>query len=197
MSMEIPEDADDPFLDDYKEARALLRTSDWRSGLERLEELAHKGSISSILLVADAMRVGWLYRQDLATASLWYQAAIEAGYPRGLFGLGLAQLAKEEFDSARGNLEKAGAQGYWPAFNSLAGIYFRGDGVPVDRKKAEMLWKKASSYGHVPARKNLLDQRLAGSYGAWGKIKGLLGILPYAIRRVHVARTDPYSDAMR
>ena len=189
--------SEDPFVAEYEAARDLLRTSDWRQGLKELEKLAHQGSISSILLVADAMRAGWLYQQDLAAASLWYQAAAESGYARGWFGLGLTHLANGEFDQARENLEKAATQGYWPAFNSLAGIHFRGDGVPVDKKRAEVLWERAASFGHIPARKNLMDQRLAGTYGLRGRLKGLLGLLPYAVRRVRIERSAPYSDFMR
>jgi TPR repeat protein len=123
----------DPHLAEYERARDLLQTSDWRDGLKELEGLAHRGSIMSMLLVSDAMRNGWLYHQDLPRAEAWYQVAVESGSARGLFGLGLTRLLMGRYSQAIQDLEAAIARRFPPAYNALAGIYFRGDGVPADR----------------------------------------------------------------
>ena len=124
--------SNDPFLVDYERARDLLQTADWRQGLQELEGLARRGSIMSILLVADAMRDGWKYDKDLPGAEAWYRVAAESGSARGLFGRGLTHLLMDRFSEAIQDLEATIARGYPPAFNALAGVYFRGDGVPVD-----------------------------------------------------------------
>ncbi|MDB5492720.1 MAG: hypothetical protein JWP86_57, partial [Phenylobacterium sp.] len=148
---------DDPFIAEYERARDSLHTSEWRRRLEELEQLAYRGSIMSILLVSDAMRDGWMYDQDLPGAEAWYRVAVESGSARGLFGLGLTHLLMGRFSEAVQDLEAAIARNYPPAYNALAGIYFRGDGVPVDRPRARHLWRKGAAMGHLPAKRNLVQ----------------------------------------
>lgn len=191
------ESRNDPLFLEYQRARDLLKTQDWRLGLEELELLAHRGSIMSTLLVSDAMRVGWMYDQDLIGAGRWYRVAYESGSLRGLFGLGLTHLAMERYEEALEELHTATVENYAPAFNALAGMYFRGDGVEVDRKRAEQLWQEGASRGHVPARVNLVKQQMQGSYGALGRLKGAINILPTAIALVSVRSETPYTDRLR
>ena len=77
----------------------------------------------------------------------------------------------DRFNEAIQDLEAAIARDYPPAFNTLAGIYFRGDGVPVDRKRRVVLWRKGAALGHVPAKKNLMQQLLWGRFGFWEDLK--------------------------
>jgi len=187
----------DPLLADYVQARDLLHTADWRVGLRELEQLAHRGSIMSMLLVSDAMRDGWMYDQDLPGAEAWYRVAVRSGSARGLFGLGLTHLLMGRFAEAIQDLEEAVARDFPPALNALAGIYFRGDGVPVDRRKALDLWRRGASLGHLPAKRNLVQQSIHGRLGASRIIEGLMALLPFACEWVTVRRTSPYTDRLR
>jgi TPR repeat protein len=187
----------DPFLADYERARDLLQTADWRRGLEEMERLAYGGSIMSILLVSDAMRTGWGYDQDLLGAEAWFRVAVESGYARGLFGLGLTHLHMKRFGEAIQELEAAIARNYPPAYNALAGVYFRGDGVPVDRGRARELWRKGATLGHLLAKRNLLQQSLHGRYGLLGRVAAVLNILPIAIEIATVQATNRYTDRLR
>lgn len=187
----------DPFLVDYERARDVLQTSDWGSGLKEMERLARSGSIMSILLIADAMREGWMYDQDLPGAKAWYQVAAESGAPRGFFGLGLTHLLMKRFNEAIENLEAAISRNFPPAYNALAGIYFRGDGVPVDRQRALELWRKGASLGHLPAKRNILQQSLHGRYGLWGRFIGIVNLLPVVIEIAVVQTTNRYTDRLR
>ena len=187
----------DPLLAEYERARDLLQGSDWRPGLEEMERLAHRGSIMSMLLVSDAMRDGWMYDQDLPGAETWYRVAVESGSARGLYGLGLTHLLMDRFSEAIQDLEAAIARGFPPAYNALAGIYFRGDGVPVDHQRALDLWRKGGALGHLPAKRNLLQQRLHGRYGLWGRTTGWLDLLPVAFEIGTVRTKNRYTDRMR
>lgn len=186
----------DPFFAEYERARDALYGADWLEGVEEIERLAHRGSIMSILLVADAMRVGgWIYDQDLSGAEAWYRVAIDSVSARGLFGLGLTHLLMGRFTEAIGELEAA-AEVFPPAYNALAGIYFRGDGVLVNKQKARQLWLKGSALGHLPARRNLCRLRLHGRIGFRERLAGLLDVMPLAFELVEI-KASPYTDRMR
>lgn len=187
----------DPHIDGYRRAAALLHGADWQRGLEDMERLAHQGSIMSMLSVSDSMRAGWGYEQDLPGAEAWYRVAAASGSARGVFGLGLTHLLMKRFDEAIQEFETAIAQGYTPAYNSLAGMYFRGDGVATDRKRALELWRKGAQLGHLPAKRNLLTQRIEGHYGISGRLAGWLDLLPYACEFVAVRRSNSDTDRLR
>ena len=187
----------DPFLAEYELARDFLRTPEWRQGLKELEALAYRGSIMSILLVADDLRYGRMYAQDLPDAERWYQVAVESGSARGLFGLGLTHLLMDRFEDAIQDLQAAIARNYPPAFNSLAGIYSRGDGVPVDRRRAVELWRKGASLGHLQSKQNLMQQSLRGVLGPWRFVLGVIAFVPVVIEIGTARVMNPYSDRMR
>ena len=187
----------DPLLAEYERARDLLQGADWRHGLEEMERLAHRGSLMSMLHVSDAMRQGWGYDQDLPGAEAWYHVAVASGSARGLWGLGVTHLQMGRFSDAIQDLEAAIARAYPPAYNTLAGIYFRGDGVPINKQRALDLWRKGAALGHLPAKRNLVQQRLWGRYGFSGRIAGWINLLPVAIEIATVQRTNRYSDRMR
>ena len=187
----------DPFFPEFERARDVLQGTDWRRGLDEMERLAYNGSLMSILLVSDAMRTGWMYDQDLPGAEAWYRVAVESGSARGLFGLGLTHLEMGRFDEAIHDLEAAIDRDFPPAYNALAGIYFRGDGVQVDRKRALDLWRKGAELGHLPAKRNLLQQRIHGRYGFWARAIGWLGLLALAFEIAAATRTNRDTDRMR
>lgn len=189
--------SNDAYIEEYERARNTLATSNWSHGLQQLEQLAHRGSITSILLVADEMRKGQLYNQDLPGAEAWYKVAVDSGSARGLFGLGLTYLLMGRSSEAIQYLESAIARDYAPAYNALAGIYFRGDGVLIDRQKARDLWRGGACRGHLPAKKNLLHQSLHGRYGIWGRIVALMNLLPVVLEISVIKVTSPYSDRLR
>ena len=177
--------------DRYIAARDKLSSDAWEIGLNDLEALAHEGSILSILLVADAMREGRLYSQDLEMARKWYSVAAESGSLGGWFGLGLTHLKLEKFDEAVGFLNMAAEAGYPPALNALAGVYFRGDLGTKDRAKAQDLWRRAIDAGHVSAKVNYSFHR---GRGAFGVLQMLAGIASYVSAREEQERIKSLVD---
>lgn len=193
-----PNESTEPFFSDYERARDFLHTQNWDQGIEELEELAHKGSVLSMLLIADAMRVGgWIYHQDLLGAEEWYRTAIEAGSARGLYGLALTQIKMNRYDEAIENLEAACSRHYPPAYAALADMHFQGTGVKSDRRTAEQLWRKAASMGHLGSKFNLVSRQVRGSYGVSGFLEGLTKLLPTAFEITMLRSRDPYSDHLR
>ena len=156
--------AHDPHLDQYIEIRNELMSGTSRN-IGKMEDLAYDGSIMAILFVADAMRAGTFYDQDLKGAEKWYRSACSSGSARGQTGLGLTHLLNGEFADAISNLSAACDAEYAPAMNALAGIYFRGDGTPRDFRRALELWERAVELGHFHAQRNLIALSLRGHFG--------------------------------
>lgn len=181
----------DLHIDRYKVARDRLHSDEWESGLNDLETLAHEGSLLSALLIADALREGRLYKQDLQMAEKWYSAAAESGSLRGCFGLGLTHLKLEQHDEAVRLLNLAAEAGYPPALNVLAGIYFRGNLSVRDRAKAEDFWNRAIDAGHVSAKVNYNFHKARGGYGVL-RIPG--GVVNYISAREEQERIKSISD---
>lgn len=172
----------DPFVADFERARdLLLQGADWRHGLKDLEGLAHRGSIMSILLVSGCMLEGWGYDQDLPGAEAWYGVAAKSGSARGFFGLGLTHLRMGRFKEAIADFEIAISDCYPPAYNALAYIYWRGDGISIDRHLALELWRTGCSLGHLEAKKNLIKALVQGYAGIRGRLEGYLNLLPLAV----------------
>jgi TPR repeat protein len=149
------EAAQDPYLEEYKSARDKLRTAEMPQALDKLNDLANRGSVMSLLLIADALRVGRLYNQDLVGAAEWYRVAVEAGWPRAHYGLAQTFHRMKRDDDAIKLFEQACAMEYGPAFNFLGILYWHGRGVPVDRHKALALFRRGAAFQHIPSKVNL------------------------------------------
>jgi TPR repeat protein len=164
---------DDPFHEEFEHARSLLDGPDWERGLEQLEKLAAMGSMLSTICVAGCMLEGWGYDQDLAGAETWYRAAAGSGFSAGVFGLGITYLRMGRFPEAAEELKRAASQDYRPAYNALANLYSRGEGVPLDRQQALSLWRTGASKGHLQAKRGLAWGLMHGYGGLTGRIEGL------------------------
>jgi TPR repeat protein len=185
----------DPLFSDFRRASDQLR-ADLPGGLRELERLAHGGSPMSMLALADALRDGRGYATDLTAAEAWYEMAVKSGSTRALVGLATAHLLMGRFGDAIQELEAAIANGYPPAYEVLAGIYFRGNGVPVDRRRARELWRQGASLGHVPAKWNLVHYSIRGHYGLVSWAWALLELWPTAIQFGSTRRKNPHTDRL-
>lgn len=191
QAIAVPDDVDardDPYWAEFECALDLLQGPEWPRGLGELEDLAHRGSIMSMLLVSGCMLEGWGYDQDLPGAEAWYRVAAKSGSARGYFGLGLARLRMARFREAIDDLEAAASKGYPPAYNALAYIYSRGEGVPVDRHRALGLWRTGASLGHLASKHGLTWALVRGHAGIRGRFEGLLNVFPLAVRLVRAKR---------
>ena len=190
------EEQRDPHLAEYVAARRLLNT-DLRQGLRIMEELSHRGSIMSILFVADAMRTGWEYEQDLPGAERWYQVAVDAGSMRGLWGLALTHRRMGKHDEAIRELELAISNNYPPAMNTLASINYIGSGVSTDKAKAYELWRRGAALGHFYSKRNLAWRYLRGELGFWSRIFSISMFFSLLFDVIFIISRNKYSYRMR
>lgn len=164
---------DDPFREEFERARALLDGPEWERGLEELEKLAHAGSMLSTICVAGCMTKGWYDHKDLLGAEAWYRVASEAGYSAGHFGLGVTYHHMGRFAEASVEFQEAASRNYSPAYNALAHLYSRGEGVALDRRKALALWRTGASQGHQRAKVALAKALVHGYGGVRGRFEGI------------------------
>lgn len=168
-----PEALDDPFRAEFERARALLDGPEWEEGLERLETLAHAGSMLSTICVAGCMTKGWYGYDDLPGAEAWYRVAAEAGYSAAFFGLGVTYYRMGRFSDAFVAYEEAASRGFPAAYYGLACLYWCGEGVSQDRQHALVLWREGASLGHQKSSHELARAQLHGYEGFRGRIEGL------------------------
>jgi TPR repeat protein len=186
----------DPYLGEYVRARDLLAT-DRNQAIKDMEALAYRGSVLSTLFIADAMRDGYVYGQDLPGAERWYEAVAAAGWARGLTGLAVTHLLMGRTEEAVKELEAAIANNYPPAMNTLAGIYFRGDGGFADKSKALALWKRGASLGHFHSKRHFITQSLHGKFGFWRRLVAVPQMVSLIADHVSIQTTNPYTDRVR
>ena len=54
-----------------------------------------------------------------------------------------------------------------------------------------------ASLGHLPAKRNLVQQSIRGRLGPWRVVWGMLALLPIAAEMATVKATNPYTDRFR
>ncbi|MDB5438043.1 MAG: hypothetical protein JWM33_470 [Caulobacteraceae bacterium] len=171
------EERSDPHLIEYIGFCRRLAKRDY-DALDGIEKLSEKSSIMSLLLIADFMRLGWAYNKDLDEAERRYEVAAKAGSLRGLWGLGRTHFAKNKIQVALDELNHCLDRGYPPAMNTLATIYFHGDGVISDKLYAYKLWCQGAARGHYYSRCNLISRYIYFQYGSAKAIHALSFLLP-------------------
>lgn len=171
---------DDPFRAEFEAARALLDGPEWEQGLEKLETLAHAGSAISTICVAGCKLKGWYGQEDPSGAEAWYRVAAEAGWSAAFFGLGVTYYHMSRFSDAFVAYEEAASRGFPAAYHGLGWLYWHGEGVPLDRQHALVLWREGALLGHQKSRHEMAQAQLRGYGGLRGRIDGLR----YLFRRV-------------
>ena len=186
----------DPFRKEFERARALLDTEEWQRGLDDLESLDQAGSALSTLCIASCLVKGFGYEKDLPGAEARYRVAVEAGYSAGLFGLGIVHLQTGRFAEAFEEFEQAVSRDYHLAYNALAYLYSRGEGVAQDRQIALALWRTGTAKGHRKARVAMIRALLRGYGGLGGRIEGVKQAYRFVIETANADPVSAPSDKM-
>jgi TPR repeat protein len=121
-------------------------------GLARLESLADRGSMNSMLYIADAYRLGEGVSADFVKAEHWYRRAAELDSVIANDVLGRIWLKAGLTDNAIAAFSKAAERGYAPAIYALGRIYLSGVGVAIDEQRAISLLEQAMALGSLHAK---------------------------------------------
>jgi TPR repeat protein len=186
----------EPDLDRLRLAYELRGTEPARA-LEEFKYLAGIGSVNSMVYLGEIFRDGIGTPVDIDESEKWFEKAWASGNISGLLHLGGLYLGKEQYEKAENVFKMAADRNYPPGIYWLARIYLRGPERFRDQKAGIDLLERASSLGHVHAKRDLSKYLLHGSSGILGRIRGLgfRVILFFDVFRI--ALHDPASQKLK
>jgi TPR repeat protein len=186
----------EPDIDEIRRLHGML-SSDAVRALEGLKELAERGSVMSMLYLADAYRTGTGTDIDPSQSQEWFGRAAAAGSLLASYELGGIHWDAKDYENAHREFSGGAAKKYAPSMNLLAMIYVNGLGVPVDVQRARELLEGAVAQGHVFAKRNLGCLLMKGHMGVWQIPRGFLLFLSAFMDVLILVPRDRKSERLR
>jgi uncharacterized protein len=97
------------------------------------------------------LAMGWFYlngvgvEKDLEQARHWYRKSARQGDSKAMFSLGEMAFDDRDYADAMVWLSRAAEKGHAFSLYWLGKLYWRGNGVPANRKEAMTLFQKAAA----------------------------------------------------
>jgi uncharacterized protein len=186
----------EPDLAALSAAHALLKTAPERA-LPMLEELAGRGSLVSMIYLGNAYLRGRGVRVDVEKAKAWLDRATREGSKLAPHQFGLLYWDLKDYQRAEEMFRLSASWNYLPSLYRLGLMFADGMGMALQPKLARDFFERASSQGHVFARRNLAGLLMRGEggprnivKGVWLFVSGLAGVAVLGI-------SDPEGDRMR
>ena len=146
-----PIDVHEPDLPAFARAYELLKT-DVAAAIKELVALSERGSVRSMILLAQVHELERYGRVDLDVAEHWFRKAASTGFARPQYVLGRTLVVRQRFEEAREILTASADQNYMPSFRLLAFMARFGKGGPVDVEGAKAMLERAIRGGNVKSR---------------------------------------------
>jgi TPR repeat protein len=162
----------EPDLQQLRRAHGLLTTDPARA-LTDLKSLADRGSVMSMVYIADAYKNGIGTRVDLSQAREWYTRAGDLGSLLSIYELGRLCLDLKQYSDAKYAFERGAARGHMPSMNMLGKMYYNGLAGEKNFAKSRELFEKSAAMGHVFAKRNLGVLLLKGGFGPTQALRGV------------------------
>lgn len=108
-------------------------------------EAAHGGHGDAVLAM------GWFYlngvgiERDIERARKWYRESARRGEPKAMFSLGQIAYDEKDFSDALTWFTRASDAGHARSFYWMGKLYWRGDGVEKDRRRAMGCFHRAAT----------------------------------------------------
>jgi TPR repeat protein len=133
---------------------------------DHAREDAHKAFLLNAQAAEPGMRdavlaMGWFYlngdgvEKDLEEAERWYKKSARQGDPRAMFSLGVMACDSHDYADALIWFKRAADKGHARSLFWLGKLFWRGHGVPLDKKKAMSFFQQGASK-KVPAAQRTL-----------------------------------------
>jgi len=174
----------------------MLATEPARALVE-LKALAARGSVVSMLYIADAYRKGRGTAVEIYEAKDWYTRAMQSGSVTGCYELGRIYYEQRNYSKAEEAFRQGESKNHAPSIHMLGLMHLKGIGVEKNRDKARELFEKASSLGHVFAKRNLAILLMTGRYGASQFVRGLTLFVTGIKHLLAVVVSDRYDERLR
>lgn len=186
----------EPDIQAFSRANSLL-VSDPSTGLAELERLAEAGSLMSMYVLGETFRNGTLGYVDLTKAEEWYRMAADRGQVRAAYALGWLYGNRGDAAAAINMYERGARNGYAPAMNALALMYFYGQGTDRNLDLARSWWEVGVSKGHGLSKIALGAHFAKGKYGSSRILRGIFLIISAFFELPLIYFKDKFSDKLR
>jgi TPR repeat protein len=164
--------------------------------LQRLEILAGRGSLMSMLYLAWAYEEGSAIEKDLKKAEHWYQRASERGSVHATHNLGILYWRQKAYKQAIDAFRINVAKNYPPSMNFLAHMYYQSEGIARDKATAKGLWERAISSKNFLAKRNYSKALMSGGFGVLSIPKGVYLLLSVLGDISSIAQMHPNDDRL-
>ncbi|MEH2492505.1 tetratricopeptide repeat protein [Bradyrhizobium sp. AZCC 2230] len=193
---DVDEFQQEPDLPALSAAHELLKAHPERA-LPMLEELAGRGSLMSMVYLADAYRKGLGVSPDVERAKSWLNRATSEGSRVAPHQLGLLCLDLKEYQRAEEMFRLGASWDYLPSLYRLGMMFADGTGVTPQPALAREFFERASSLGHVFAKRRLAGLLLRGRGGPVDLTRGIWLFASGLAEAVMGAVSDPKGQRMR
>lgn len=151
----------EPELEAVRRAEARLAT-DSAQAIHELESLAERGSVASMICLAEAYDKGVGGKPDLAKCEEWFRRASDSGSDYARYALGRIYLARKQNAWAYQLIHAAASNGFSPAQIRLGDMYRHGIAVKRDAQRAQELYERAAAAGNVYGKLRLSSLYMHG-----------------------------------
>jgi TPR repeat protein len=144
---------------------------DWAA---QLEALADRGSLMSTRYLAKEYEGGRFGEVNLKEAIRWYSQAASTGSEWDQHNLGLVYLKSGQFKKAFHAFEEGADRKYIPSMRLLGRMYYKGQGVDKNVKKAMDLWSEGAAGGNILSKRELMVASMSGRFGFYEAVRGII-----------------------
>lgn len=165
--------------------------------LKRLEDLADRGSLLSMVFIGDTYLYGHGVERDVDRGKRWMLLAASGGSLEARFRLARFYNTQGETAKSIAELRGLSESGYAPAMFILGWRYYRGGGVENDVDQAIRYWTMAEDRGHLLARQILSHIYRTGRFGIVRRIHGYIKLISLIFPFARYMTFYPNSDRVR
>jgi len=155
------------------ETACALMETDPQRGLLDLEDLAEAGSLLAMVHLGWALENGTGANVDSKAAEVWLRRAYERGSDVASYYLGHVYLRRHDHSRAKEVFAGGVSMNYPPSMYCLGEMYLHGTGISKQPDKALAIFEKASSMGHVFAKRKLAGLLMSGRFGIFNIARGV------------------------
>jgi TPR repeat protein len=186
----------EPDLTALHDAHGLLATDPQRA-ITKLTDLAERGSLMSMVYLAEACKSGAGTSVDAERAEEWYERAARGGSVLATYHLGRIYLNRMDFPRAEEAFRAGENKGYMPSAHQLGRMLAGGIGVPKNVNAGREHLERASRGGYVFAKRDLALLLLSGQFGVLAALRGAWLFMVSMKDLIVEIFTDPTRERLR
>lgn len=183
----------EPDIMELRNAHILLG-SNFNEARQKLEQLAERGSVASMLYLGDAYASGRYGSKNLLEAKKWYEIAELKNWIPASYRLGRIYFGLGDYASALQAFSRGADRGYSPAAYRLGRMYIDGLGTSRNLEQGRRLLAAAIANGHLFSKRDLAGLYIRGKYGLLNIPNGVMLLLSLMIEMTAITVRRGWRD---